>query len=98
MSNIRVESLQGIKLRGCCFAEITNMFSKDSLQSIKTPSRLTEVYNDFWGWFVFQVSCSVFVKMMALNLSWFTVIELVWNQSIAKFDFNVNEFISSGIV
>ena len=30
--------------------EITNMFSKDSLQSIKTPSRLTddsEVYNDF---------------------------------------------------
>ena len=50
MSNIRVESLQGIKLRGCCFAEITNVFSKDSLQSIKTPSRLTEdseVYNDF---------------------------------------------------
>ena len=28
--------------------------------------------------------------MMALNLSRFTIIELVWNQSIAKFDFNVN--------
>ena len=41
MSNIRVESLQCIKLRGYCFAEITNVFSKDSLQSIKTPSRLT---------------------------------------------------------
>ena len=28
MGNIRVESFQGIKLRGCCFAEITNMFFK----------------------------------------------------------------------
>ena len=44
MGKIRVESLQGIRLRGCCFAEITDMFSKrqDSLQSIVTPSRLTE--------------------------------------------------------
>ena len=50
MSNIRAESFQGIKLRGCCFSEITNVFSKDSLQSIKTPSSLTEdseVYSDF---------------------------------------------------
>ena len=50
MSNIRVESLKGIKFRGCCFAEITNMFSKNSLQSNKTPSKLTvdsEVYSDF---------------------------------------------------
>ena len=50
MSNIRVESLQGIKLRGCCFAEITKVLSKESMQSVKTPSRLTEdseVYNDF---------------------------------------------------
>ena len=36
--------------------------------------------------------------MLALNLSGFTIIELVWNQSIAKFDFSVNEFINSGAV
>ena len=38
MGNIRMESFQGIKLRGCCFA----CFSKDSQQSVKTPNRLTE--------------------------------------------------------
>ena len=77
-------------------------FSKDSLQSIVTPSRLTED-SEVIQWplrliCIPEVSCFVFVKMMALNLSGFTIIELVWNQSIPKFDFSVKEFINSGTV
>ena len=77
-------------------------FLKDSLQSIVTPNRLTED-SEVIQWplrliYFPEVSCFVFVKMMALNLSGFTITELVWNQSIVKFNFSVNEFNSSGTV
>ena len=86
-----MESFQGIKLRGCCFAEITNMFFKNSLQSIVTPSRLTEnsevIQRPLRLICIEDLSCLVFLEMMAFSLSGLIIIELVWNQSIAKFDF-----------
>ena len=76
-------------------------FSKDKLQSFVTPtcSRST----DFWvtiRWplreiVMPEVSCFDLVKIIALNLSGLTIIELVVNQSIAKPDLLVSDFIST---
>ena len=45
-----------------------------------------------------EVSCLDLVRTIALNLSGLTFIELVLNQSIAKFDLVVNRSTNPGIV
>ena len=45
-----------------------------------------------------EVSCFDLVKLIALNLSALTIMELVLNQSIAKPDLLVSDFVSPGCV